>query len=98
MLYMAQPTFPVFPSRWDELAQPEQTATPSSIPSGSQAALYDIARSPLEESVSISCSDLRGSNTRTTGSATATAQQVSVGGDVMAAGGMHAAPFDLCAP
>src|SRR5260370_29544095 len=50
MLYMAQPafptfapTFPIFASRWDELAQPEQRATPSSIPSGIQAALCDIA-------------------------------------------------------
>jgi hypothetical protein len=39
---MAQPTFPIFASRWDELAQPEQTATPSSIPSGNQAAVCDI--------------------------------------------------------
>src|SRR6266566_1262638 len=46
MLYIAQPTFPIFASRWAELALPEQMATPSSIPSGSQAALCDIARSP----------------------------------------------------
>src|SRR2546422_9933645 len=52
MLYMAQPTFPlfaprfpIFASRWDELAQPEQTTAPSSIPSGRQAVLCDITRS-----------------------------------------------------
>src|SRR2546422_3600962 len=52
MLYMAQPTFPlfaprfaIFASRWDELAQPEQTTAPSNIPSGRQAVLCDITRS-----------------------------------------------------
>src|SRR5437667_3344100 len=45
MLYMAQPTFPMFVPARDDLAQPEQTATPSSIPSDTQAALCDITRS-----------------------------------------------------
>src|SRR5260370_17180308 len=43
MLYIAQPTFPLLASRWDELAQPEQTAAPISI----QAAFYYIALSPF---------------------------------------------------
>src|SRR6266446_2589937 len=41
MLYMAQPTFPVSVLARDESAQPEQTATPSSNPSGSHAAACD---------------------------------------------------------
>src|SRR2546425_7659817 len=44
-LYVVEPTFPIFAFRWDELAQPEQTATPSSIPSDTLAALCDIIRS-----------------------------------------------------
>src|SRR6266566_6049339 len=85
MLYMAQPTFPIFASRWDELAQPEQTATPSSIPSGSRAAVCDIARSRWRIRIHLA-QRTRGVATRgPPESAAAGAQQVGVESDVTAA-------------
>src|SRR2546430_769803 len=104
MLYMAQPTFPlfaprfaIFASRWDELAQPEQTTAPSSIPSGRQAVLCDITRS-LENPYRSRPAHWRGSNTRTTGAAAATTQQVSVESDVMVAGWRLVTLSDVRAP
>src|SRR2546425_10185705 len=94
MLYMAQPTFPlfaprfpIFASRWDELAQPAQTTAPSSIPSGRQAAVYDIIRPlPLENPCRSRPANERRSNRQAIGLAAGGAQQVGVERDVTGAG------------
>src|SRR3989442_14250034 len=86
MLYMAQPTFPMFVSARDDLAQPEQTATPSSIPSDTQAALCDITRSRWRIRIDL-VQRTRGVATRGPSDRRPRgAQQKEVGRDVTAAG------------
>src|SRR2546425_10502117 len=86
MLYMAQPTFPFSVLARDELLQPVQTATPSSIPSDTQAALCDITRSRWRIRIDL-VQRTRGVATRgPSDRRPRVALQVDVGSDVTAAG------------